>query len=922
MEEDEVKDSKKQEKKEETPKKKTTTKKPTKKSETTSKTKKVADTSTKKAATTNSTTKKAATTNSTTKKAATSKKAGTSKKSSAETSTTTKKATKKTTKKPSTDKEQPEKTNKAEIEVAQTKQELSEKTEKKPKKVKETKDVEVVEDTVHTEENPQITEFERSKFDGGLLQLIGWRLLGFFVTLFTLGLGYPFALCFIYKWQMKHTTINGKQLTFDGKGYQLLGRWILWVLLSIITLGIYTLWIPVQKNRWIIKHTHYKDTVVTKENNQSQFTGTTLQYIGWLVLGIIITIFSFGLLYPCALCLIYNWRIGHTVIDGDDMEFDGKSLQFWGLWIKWILLSIITLGIYSLWIPISLIKWETKHTNKKGLSSRPYSVTKAIIIPILIVILVIALIAGLGGYIFSRNQNIFKQLKDDFESVEKQVTQNYNKEIYLKVINEYSDGVAWVEGEDDIYLIDKDGNIIYKIDKPEKFYSYQFNEFKNGYAKIKDDEDVKIIDKKGNTILEQDEDQYDEIDYTNDGFAIVKIKEENYLGRTEKIGVINLKTNQFSLQPSEEYKNLQSLGEGMFKYRTTEGKYVLVNAENGKKLEEESSENFINQLQNYSNGYSAKLINRSEGTYGLVNKECEKIIIRTGARGSDNIGDFGDGLIYIDGAFYEGNGNKSFDLVAENVNNTPKFVDGYALVTFYNGNKNYFTTIDKTGKFMFEPKEYISTSNVIDKETFAIYENQKELYPGGYIICREKNRWAILDSKAKTVLQLEQDVEPKGDLGKEGILAVHTSSYKNPYYIKINGDKLEIKEGKDKVTTDNKEQNRTTSSNQNKNNTSENIKAGNYTLEYGTYKQHSDWADITITLNEDNTCTYVGVDPSTGTRNINTRGTYTTKTMDVYGYGDMDEALILNLEDGTRAVFAIGENNNFGSDWLTFSLEK
>ena len=40
---------------------------------------------------------------------------------------------------------------------------------------------------------------EESYFDGGLLQLIGWRLLGFIVTAITFGICFPAAFCMIYK---------------------------------------------------------------------------------------------------------------------------------------------------------------------------------------------------------------------------------------------------------------------------------------------------------------------------------------------------------------------------------------------------------------------------------------------------------------------------------------------------------------------------------------------------------------------------------------------------------------------------------------------------------------------------------------------------------------------------------------------------
>ncbi len=98
---------------------------------------------------------------------------------------------------------------------------------------------------------------KESYFDGGLLQLIGWRILGALVTVFTLGICYPWAVCMVYSWETKHTVIEGKRLSFDGKAIQLFGNWIKWFLLTIITFGIYGFWLNIKLKKWITKHTHF-----------------------------------------------------------------------------------------------------------------------------------------------------------------------------------------------------------------------------------------------------------------------------------------------------------------------------------------------------------------------------------------------------------------------------------------------------------------------------------------------------------------------------------------------------------------------------------------------------------------------------------------------------------------------------------------
>jgi uncharacterized membrane protein YjgN (DUF898 family) len=52
-----------------------------------------------------------------------------------------------------------------------------------------------------------VNEIRKSYFDGGLLSLIGWQILGFLITMFTLGICYPWALCMVYGWKINHTVI-------------------------------------------------------------------------------------------------------------------------------------------------------------------------------------------------------------------------------------------------------------------------------------------------------------------------------------------------------------------------------------------------------------------------------------------------------------------------------------------------------------------------------------------------------------------------------------------------------------------------------------------------------------------------------------------------------------------------------------------
>jgi uncharacterized membrane protein YjgN (DUF898 family) len=97
-------------------------------------------------------------------------------------------------------------------------------------------------------------------------------------------------------------------------------------------------------------------------NPASFFDGGLLSYLGWLFLGSLITTVTLGICFPWAICMVYGWKINHTVIEGRRLKFNGSAVSLFGNWILWLLLIIITLGIYSFWVGISLEKWKVKNT--------------------------------------------------------------------------------------------------------------------------------------------------------------------------------------------------------------------------------------------------------------------------------------------------------------------------------------------------------------------------------------------------------------------------------------------------------------------------------------------------------------------------------------------------------------------------------
>ncbi len=94
----------------------------------------------------------------------------------------------------------------------------------------------------------------------------------------------------------------------------------------------------------------------------STFDGTLLGYCGRVVAGTLLTVFTLGICFPWALCMIYGWKIDHTIVEGKRLKFTGSALGLFGHWIKWLLLCIVTFGIYSFWLFIALERWKAENT--------------------------------------------------------------------------------------------------------------------------------------------------------------------------------------------------------------------------------------------------------------------------------------------------------------------------------------------------------------------------------------------------------------------------------------------------------------------------------------------------------------------------------------------------------------------------------
>jgi uncharacterized membrane protein YjgN (DUF898 family) len=104
---------------------------------------------------------------------------------------------------------------------------------------------------------PQRAQTRQFAFDGGAGTYFGTAVLGFLITVCTLGICYPFALVLGERWRAKHSYIEGRQLVFNGSAWDLFGLWWKWLILMIITAGIYGFWVGPRLARWKWENTSW-----------------------------------------------------------------------------------------------------------------------------------------------------------------------------------------------------------------------------------------------------------------------------------------------------------------------------------------------------------------------------------------------------------------------------------------------------------------------------------------------------------------------------------------------------------------------------------------------------------------------------------------------------------------------------------------
>ena len=96
----------------------------------------------------------------------------------------------------------------------------------------------------------------------------------------------------------------------------------------------------------------------------SEFKMSAIEMFAYTIALAIGTVCTFGIAYPWLACWQMRVIASATYINGRQLRFDGKGGELFVNWIKWMLFSIITLGIYSIWAVRNMTAWIVEHTHE------------------------------------------------------------------------------------------------------------------------------------------------------------------------------------------------------------------------------------------------------------------------------------------------------------------------------------------------------------------------------------------------------------------------------------------------------------------------------------------------------------------------------------------------------------------------------
>jgi uncharacterized membrane protein YjgN (DUF898 family) len=171
-----------------------------------------------------------------------------------------------------------------------------------------------------------------------------------------------------------------KSISFKGNDGKLIGLRIVNNILTVLTLGLYYPWAKVAVLKYLYGETSFQNhNFVFHGTGKEVFKGfiKAVAIFGGLYIFLIyavashqpsltliaLLVFYFGIfsLIPLALHGSYKYRLSRTSWRGIHFGYRGNLKELYGIFIKNILLTIVTMGIYASWMQVAVKSYMRKN---------------------------------------------------------------------------------------------------------------------------------------------------------------------------------------------------------------------------------------------------------------------------------------------------------------------------------------------------------------------------------------------------------------------------------------------------------------------------------------------------------------------------------------------------------------------------------
>lgn len=207
------------------------------------------------------------------------------------------------------------------------------------------------------------------EFTGTGGQLFGTYLAGFFLTILTFGIYGAWFMTNLTQFFCDNTKCKGSdgrlfQLKYNGTGGGLFVKVLVGYLLTMVTIGIYAPWFMCSLNKFFAENTAIMEG--EQQIGSFDFVGTGGELFVTYLVGMLLTVITFGIYGAWFAVKLFKFFNENTAITVGGQQYQGAFVgtggSYFVLNLVGYLLTVVTLGIYGAWYYCNLIRFQLENT--------------------------------------------------------------------------------------------------------------------------------------------------------------------------------------------------------------------------------------------------------------------------------------------------------------------------------------------------------------------------------------------------------------------------------------------------------------------------------------------------------------------------------------------------------------------------------